>query len=193
MSGSAFWASSMHWVQPIREKHQRENDKPKRNSKRCAISDVVLFNSCDWNFFTACINIYNDQYCQMHLGNCWRPATAANLVKNCRKTCVCKCCSSSPVPLPTTATLSKTTTAKKVSTTRQTTAAIILYTTATARQTMAATILYSTKTASQTTAVTVLYSASTEERKTTTGTKGTFVNYSIKVFVQCLALASRSK
>ena len=112
----------------------------------------------------------------MHLGNCWRPATAANLVKNCRKTCVCKCCSSSPVPLPTTATLSKTTTAKKVSTTCQTTAAIILYRTATARQTAAATILYSTKTASQTTAVNVLYSTSTEERKTTTGTKGTFVN-----------------
>lgn len=116
----------------------------------------------------ACTNIYNDQYCQMHLGNCWRPATAANLVKNCRKTCVCKCCSSSPVPLPTTATLSNMTTAKKVSTTRQTTAAIILYTTTTARQT---TILYSIKTASQTTAVIVLHSTSTEEGKTTTETQ----------------------
>lgn len=122
----------------------------------------------------------------MHLGNCWRPATAADLVKNCRKTCVCKCCSSSPVPLPTTVTLSKTTTAEKVSTTRLTTAAIILYTTTTARQTTAATILYSTKTASQTAAVTVLYSTSTEEGKTATGTKGTIVNYSIKVFVQFL-------
>lgn len=82
------------------------------------------------------------------------------------------------------------TTAKNVSTTRQTTAAIILYTATTARQT---TILYSTKTASQTTAVTVLHSTSTEEGKTTAGTKGTLVNYSIKVVVQRLAVASQSE
>ncbi|XP_020631612.1 uncharacterized protein LOC110068563 [Orbicella faveolata] len=110
----------------------------------------------------ACVNIYNDQYCQMQLGNCWRPATAADLVKNCRKTCVCKCCSSPPVPLPTTATLSKKTTARQTTTARQPT---------TACQTTAATIFYSTTTARQTTAATVLYSTSTEEGKTTTGTK----------------------
>ena len=68
-----------------------------------------------------------------------------------------------------------------------------MYTTTTARQTTAATILYSTKTASQTTAVTVFYSTSTEEGKTRAGTEGTFVNYYIKVIVQCLAVASQSK
>ena len=131
---------------------------------------------------TACTNIYNDQYCQLHLGNCWRQATAANLVKNCRKTCVCKCCSSVP-PVPTNATHSKTTTAKNARTTGATTTATILYTTTTARQKTAVTNLYSTS------AATVLYSTSTEEGKTKTGTKGTFVNYFVKVVVRWLAVA----
>lgn len=108
----------------------------------------------------------------MHLGNCWRPATAADLVKNCRKTCVCKCCSPIP-PVPPTATHSKTTTAKNARTTGEKTTATILYTTTTGRQTTAVTNFYSTSTA------TVLYSTSTEEGKTKTGTKGTFVNSSV--------------
>ena len=145
------------------------------------------FNSYDCNLFTACINIYNDQYCQLHLGNCWRQATAPDLVKNCRKTCVCKCCSSPPVPLPTTATLSKTTTAKNVSTDRKTTTVTILYTTdttTTARQTTAATVFYSTTPVRQTTVATVLHSTTTEEGKTTTGITGMCSVYSIKVVLQ---------
>ena len=140
----------------------------------------LVLKSYDCNFSTACINIYNDQYCQMHLGNCWRQATAADLVKNCRKTCVCKCCSSPPVPLPTTVTLSKTTTARNVSTASETTTA---RQTTSARKTTAATIFYSTTTARQTTAATVLYSTSTEEGITPTGTKGMFGIYSKSDFI----------
>lgn len=51
----------------------------------------------------ACVNIYNDQYCKSNVGNCWTSSIAADLVKNCRKTCVCKCCPSSPTTVPTTA------------------------------------------------------------------------------------------
>ncbi|XP_066030220.1 uncharacterized protein [Pocillopora verrucosa] len=91
----------------------------------------------------ACVNIYNDQYCKSNVGNCWTSSIAADLVKNCRKTCVCKCCPSSPTTVPTTAyvhnatryttvsaltsattTVEITTTAKDISTTPQTTSTI---------------------------------------------------------------------
>ena len=84
-----------------------------------------ILNTC--TLFIACVNIYNDPYCEMQLGNCWRQATARDLVKNCRKTCVCKCCPATPVTLPTTATLSNTTTATSVSSTRRITTATTLY------------------------------------------------------------------
>ena len=83
----------------------------------------------EYTLFTACVNIYNDQYCELHLGNCWRQSTAPKLVKNCRKTCVCKCCQSTPVTLPTTPALFNTTTVTNASTARQTTAATISYST----------------------------------------------------------------
>lgn len=37
------------------------------------------------------------------MGNCWTLSIGADLVKNCRKTCVCKCCPLSPTTVPTTA------------------------------------------------------------------------------------------
>ena len=57
----------------------------------------------NWFHILACVNIYNDQYCKSNVGNCWTLSIGADLVKNCRKTCVCKCCPLSPTTVPTTA------------------------------------------------------------------------------------------
>ncbi|KAL9959607.1 hypothetical protein ACROYT_G032942 [Oculina patagonica] len=102
------------------------------NSGECTNNPLWMLQNCPKSCqvcTAACVNIYNDQYCEMHFGNCWRQSTAPDLVKNCYKTCVCKCCPLTPVTLPTTATFSNTTTAINASTAHQTTAATILYST----------------------------------------------------------------
>ena len=74
----------------------------------------------------ACVNKYNDGYCLLHAGNCWRQSYATKLINNCRKTCVCSCCPTTPGTTPANATTTPTTTttkvtSSKVSTTPQTT------------------------------------------------------------------------
>ena len=76
--------------------------------------------------FIACVNIYNDAYCHLHIRNCWVQSYAPKLIKNCRKTCLCGCCSAipattSPKATITTATTTTTDTSTKLRTLPQTT------------------------------------------------------------------------
>lgn len=78
---------------------------------------MIIFHSS-----LVCTNVYNDQYCALHIGNCWNPSYAKDLVKNCKKTCVCGCCSAIPATTiattnPATTTIPTTTTAATTPTT----------------------------------------------------------------------------
>ena len=67
--------------------------------------------------FTACVNIYNDAYCHLHIRNCWVQSYAPKLIKNCRKTCLCGCCSAIPATTSPSATITTVTTTATTTTT----------------------------------------------------------------------------
>ena len=67
--------------------------------------------------FIACVNIYNDAYCHLHIRNCWVQSYAPKLIKNCRKTCLCGCCSAIPATTSPSATITTVTTTATTTTT----------------------------------------------------------------------------
>ena len=71
--------------------------------------------------FIACVNIYNDAYCHLHIRNCWVQSYAPKLIKNCRKTCLCGCCSAIPATTSPSATITTVTTTTATTTTTTTT------------------------------------------------------------------------
>ena len=70
--------------------------------------------------FIACVNIYNDAYCHLHIRNCWVQSYAPKLIKNCRKTCLCGCCSAIPATTSSSATITMVTTTTTTTTDKST-------------------------------------------------------------------------
>ena len=82
---------------------------------------VLLTLHLSLGFFIACVNIYNDAYCHLHIRNCWVQSYAPKLIKNCRKTCLCGCCSAIPATTSPKATITTATTTATTTTTTTTT------------------------------------------------------------------------
>ena len=73
------------------------------------LSFLILTLHLSLESFIACVNIYNDAYCHLHIRNCWVQSYAPKLIKNCRKTCLCGCCSAIPATTSPKATITTAT------------------------------------------------------------------------------------